>query len=572
MKIKNIKYIFIAVVLMLIGFQNCSDVKVSERLSIAQVAPPTVALSKPTGSICAPQGSVFGAPVRIVIILDMSMSNIGSVNTSYPEYAGGAAHYYIDTNDGPTDLNGLRFDQIKNFISNCGGSANVKYSIFGFSNRAQFARGQSCLSPFESQVDALRTVDAFKQQQEGDKARQSGQGAYPFYLGNETNYGEAITCLSSKIQEDLTLLTSERPTYHTFFLTDGQPTEDVDKLVPVLKAQINNILLSTGGQASGLHFQGLYYTSTGAKNGPPQQISALSVLTELTKVTEGPTGAALNIQNLSDTQTQLCGKLQPTSRIDYGLKTIYAINITSIMEKNNLVSDSDADGVSDAEELVLGWDPINYRSSSVFDGLCYAAGKDKASCASQMSKLTCVNTGFNFGLSDCDRAFAQKYYGRQMTSPDIDKDMMPNLIEIIRKTSPTRLDAFENPTVDGVVNIEKVTLGMDVLSSLKLWPIDEKKLMNLVFDANVGTCSNGLNKIEYVIEQAPLAEVESYTDPSDDAAINFTHAKNENVVLVISIWQSSGGVPQPDRLYVQKWLVPIGAAAKSEETKFIGEL
>lgn len=551
------------------AFQNCSDVKVSDRPSIAPPSPPVYPLAKPFGELCAPKGVVFGAPVRIVIILDMSASNIGTIDAWTD--TNNMTHWSIDKDDGPTDLTGQRFDQIKNFIQNCGSSINVKYSIIGFSRRAQFARGQSCLSAFESQEEAVKTVDVFKAQQVADLGHTYATGPYPYNLGNETNYTAATVCLGQKIQEDLTLLSDERPVYHAFFLTDGQPTDNDPDLINTLKGQIGNINLATMNSASGFHFQGIYYTSPGAKNGGAQQAAALNNLTSMTQVTEGPTGIALNIQDLATTQQQLCSKIQPNSQVDYNLKSLYAVNLSTLMRKNVIEADSDMDGVTDKEEQALGWTIDDSHSTGPLDGICYWSSRDKSTCQSVASGLTCAAGGFNLGLSQCDRAYGNKLFGRGLNNSDIDRDSVPNFIEIIRGTALSRADMLDNPTADGINNFLKITQGMDVAASTATWPIGSEYLMDIKYEVSEQLCSTGLKKVDYELDQIPFVDVVKYTDPSDDVSVNLSHEANENVVLVFSVWQSSGGITLPNRLYMQKWIVPKAADPKKEEVKFLGE-
>lgn len=546
-------------------FQNCSDVKVSGKIVPEELPSVIVAASKPTDKLCAPKGAVFGSPIRIVIVLDMSMSNIGSVNTSGGE-DGSLVRYSIDETDGPTDLNGLRFDQVKNFIDSCGGNVNVKYAVFGFSNSSQFARGQSCLSPFENQENALKTVEAFKQQQISDRNKRSGVGTYPFFLGDSTHYDRAITCLGQKIQEDLTLLTSERPEYHTFFLTDGLPDGSTTTLVP----QLNNILLATSNSASGMHFNSVFYTSPGAKN-QPLIAGAKAILDPMTQLTEGPAAQTLVLNDLSNAQTQFCSKIKPGSVVNYSLKTMYAVNLTAMLSKNILHADSDMDGVPDDVENSLSWNPIDYRSTGVLDGLCYADGKDKAACASKLATLTCAKSNFSFGMSECDRAFAAKIYGRALATIDSDKDLVPNFLEILRGTSPLRMDMFENPASDGIVNIEKISQGLDIFSSTILWPVDQLNQMRISYNSDVGDCTTGTKQVEYVLENVPLVSALDYADPSDDPVIKLSHLKDENVVVLVSVWQTIGGVTLPNRMYIQKWIVPIIGEPKSEIPQFLGE-
>jgi len=572
MKLERIWAVAVSVasVLVMVAFQNCSDVKVSERASIPPPPAPVRPLAKPEGSLCAPQGVVFGAPVRIVIILDMSASNVGSVTEESD--SSNFSTWTLDTFDGPTDLAGARFEQVKNFITNCGSNTNVKYSVIGFSNYYQFVRGQSCVSPFESQEDAVRTVDAFKAQQAADVQRYRGRGQYPFSVGTETNYIPALNCLEQKIGEDITLLEDERPSYQTFFLTDGQPTDSDPNLLSTLSNKLNAINMKAMSDASGFHFQGIYYTSAGAKNGGAQQAQALANLTAMTRVTEGPTSSAISITDLSATQQQLCSQIQPSSRVDYKLKSIYAINISSLMRKNVIEADSDMDGVSDKEEAALGWAPDNYRSTGAIDGLCYWSSKNKTQCAAAVAALTCNKNLFNFGLSECDKALANKLYGRPLINSDVDRDAVPNFIEIIRGTSLARSDMLDNPTADGINNYLKISKGMDVMASTVSWPIGTEYLMDFKFEVEPNVCGPGLDQINYQLDHIPFAEnTLKYVDPSNDVSVNFSHEANENIVLVFSVWQSSGGITLPNRLYVQKWIVPKAADAKMNEVKFLGE-
>lgn len=556
--------IITAVFISLFLFQNCSDIKVSQKPELQQ--PSLVANAKPNASLCAPKGTVFGSPIRIVIVLDMSMSNIGTVETTYSDSDPGVAHYFIDTTDGPTDLNGQRFDQVKNFIESCGGNVNVKYAIFGFSKEAQFARGQSCEYEFESQDDALRTLEAFKQQQLTDIKVKNGRGNYPFYLGNETRYDRAIECLEKKIRRDLVMLYDEKPEYHTFILTDGLPDGDTSILVP----KINQLSIDTQADASGLHFNSIFYTSPGAKN-QSQVTAAKAVLDPMTQATEGISAQTMVLSDLTSAQSQLCSKIQPGTQVNYSLKTMYAVNLTAKMIKNNLFADSDMDGVSDDIEKSLAWDPVNYRSSGVIDGLCFLDGKDKSACAVRVQALGCVNAGFNFGMSDCDRNYAKKIYGSSLASVDADRDLIPNYIEIIRNTAPLRADMFDNPSADGILNLEKIKKGMDIFSSQQLWPVEQSKLMEVSYQADAGTCPSGTQQLNYSINNVPVVQTLAYMDPSDDPLMNLSHQENENVVLVVSVWQSIGGVTLPNRVYIQKWIVPINGAPKSNEIQFVGE-
>jgi hypothetical protein len=188
-----------------------------------------------------------------------------------------------------------------------------------------------------------------------------------------------------------------------------------------------------------------------------------------------------------------------------------------------------------------------------------------------VAQLSCNPGNIALKFSDCDRAFSKWLYGRDINNFDADADLIPNYIELIRGTSMVRFDSNDNPTSDGVTNIRKVSRGLDVLSSLDLWPVPDKSEMKISFNQQDTTCENNLNKYRYVIDNVPVSEVAAYTDNSNDQITNFSHGQNENVILVFSMWQSNGGVTLPNRLYMQKWLVPLVGTPRMEDNKFIGE-
>jgi len=547
--------------LILISFQNCSNVNLSPVEEPLQTN-----LSKPINKLCAPQGSSFGAPMRFVFVVDMSMSNLGTLNANTFD---NVTHYSINSKDGPSDPNGDRFLQIKKFITDCGGSENTGYSVIGFSASTLFSTDNSCLSPFESQQKAIQSVDGLKGLQDHDKKIPGQERVNPYYLQGETYYSVGLGCLKSKIQEEISLSTTEKPIYNVFFITDGMTTDAVEN--QKYSQIINEIQLSTSASAGGFNFYPVFYTSPGAKNQGLEQTKALTVLDSLAALTN-PKQKTILLNNISSSSTQLCQSLSQRIPVNYELKKIYAVNLTSIMKKNSIFADSDMDGVTDTEELQFGWDPLNPRSTGFLDSLCLKLGKDKSRCLLERSKMTCSEEIKSLGMNECDLKFAHQYFGLPLTNIDTDRDGLQDFIEIIKGLNPARHDAFENPSGDGFTNEEKVILGLDIKSNLNLYPVDENSQISLRFQESSASCENKEKAYDYELESIPLKSTEKYSDPSSESN-NLSHEKDENVILLFSQWQSLGGLSLPNKVFYQKILIPLNKSDyRIQQSSFIGEI
>lgn len=559
----------------LMFFQNCGQVSVTEKLSIVE-PPINKNPLKPVGNMCSPEGATFGSPIRVSIILDMSFSNIGTMinDGEFP------AHYSKDSSTA-TDLSGQRISQIRSFIDQCGSSANVSYSIIGFGINALSSPYNSCISPFESQSEALLSIDFFKGMQDHDNNTYGGTANNPFYLQGGTSYKAALDCMEQKVNEDIANnLYVDKPSYYAMMLTDGSPQESISITTAQYIQKVTSIKTAIDQNATSFHFFPIYYGSS------EQAATAKATLDELAHVVD-PAQNTLDLSGngLSQIKTKLCEQLKPDSIVQYELKTLYAINMNAVMKQDVLTADTDADGLTDEKEaelggVIAGFDPNNAHSSGILDSLCLLRGLDKTNCAKLVTN-TCKDKPSVFGLRACDVSAASTFFGFKLTGIDSDNDLLPDFIEIIRSTSPSRDDALESPFGDGESNFKKITRGMDVESSAIKWPALDKNLMKIVYrqDAATTACGSGKINYRYEIEQIPLVPVPAYSDNSAAVAatagpIDFSHGQDENVILVFSVWQAAGGLTLPDRLYVQKILVPLKGEIQyiDKEPKLVGEI
>ncbi len=195
-------------------------------------------------------------------------------------------------------------------------------------------------------------------------------------------------------------------------------------------------------------------------------------------------------------------------------------------------------------------------------------------CA-KLANSTCSGKSAALGLRGCDLAAASTFFGLGLTGIDSDGDSIPDFLEILRSTSPSRADALETPLSDGKTNFEKITQGLDVESNLSTNPVQEGDFVKVTYqEESAGECGSGKTNYHYELEQIPLLAVPAYSEKSPSGPVDFSHGQDENVVLVFSLWQSAGGLSMPDRLYVQKILIPLKGEIQfiDKVPKLVGEI
>ncbi|MEQ1723155.1 MAG: thrombospondin type 3 repeat-containing protein, partial [Pseudobdellovibrio sp.] len=467
--------IFMSSLLMMVSFQNCGNVKLEPKELPSIAAPQAKAL--PQGSVCSGTGNKFGTPVRFAFIVDMSLSNLGG-SSNQPGYEEGKYFWTLDLANS-TDKDFKRMDAMKKFISTCGNSSEFKYSIIGFSSQAMFSStAKRCTSSFESATEALASVEGFRKIQADDIA---ANGAYtsfsPFKMG-DTSYKEGLDCLKVNIQTDVSTSVSTEasaPIYQTFFITDGQPTD-----FPTFEAQKTNYLASIKNMidfalpfSSGIKMKTMYY-------GPDsQKATAKQILDVIAQSTgemipdpnfpDDPTKAklpeTLEIKDMDNLSAQLCELYKPQATYAYKSYQQTAINVNRVQYEKNYEPDSDADGISDKEEIKLGFDPLNPRSKGVLDSLCQRAGFDVSLC---QAPAACIKDEVGIGLNDCDIKFANAYFGKTLNGFDTDADQIIDFVEIIRGTNPVIADMQADLDRDGRSNITEIIDGSGVNNKAKI--------------------------------------------------------------------------------------------------------
>lgn len=540
-------------------FQNCSNVKIEGIQNVTYSS-----LLTPEEEACAPNGASFTTPMRFVFVVDMSMSNIGSLVTLTND---NVTTYSLNTSDGPSDISGERFNKIKKFIEKCGGQNNSKYAIIGFSETAMLENNQSCTNDFEDKNNAIKSIDALKGRQQHDLAIGSRTGQNPFYLQGQTYYSVGLNCAKNKILNDLVQLKDEKPVYKLFFITDGLSTDSTanQDYKPVLL----DILNQSSTKAGGVSLFPVFYTGTGAKNQGSQMTKAMSLLDSMAQVIDENQSTIL--LNEIGNDTNLCDYIKPSIFVHYEAQRMFAVNVTSVMKKNKLFSDSDADGISDDDEAVMGWNPQNSRTSLIQDSLCNRYSKDYLECDEVAKTLPCSEGGVGLiGLNSCDEQFSKYVFGKAISSLDTDSDYLPDWVELIRNTNPVRSDALETPLNDEYPNFKKIALGIDIYNNQLIDLVPENQIMDFSFQESTDLCQEGMKKYKLNFKNIPLVKVKELNDSNKN--FDLSHAIDENVIVIFSYWKASGGINLPTKVYAQILKLKINSNAyTTNEMTYVGE-
>jgi len=559
---RSLVLLFASATIVILAFQNCSEVSLVSPTEVIVAA----SIEKVSDNYCAPTGASFSNPTKVTFIVDMSASNLGVLNSTQ---TGEWHDPYIWAYDftGAADLEGQRFKAIKQFINSCGSASNLKYAVVGFGRHEVFGESESCVSSFVDQESALRSVAGLEKMQSLDKGNPSRWAGpqNPFNMQTATSYEAAMNCLNDKVGEDVTYINNEVPIYHSFFLTDGMDTGRADKRTDVIN-QLKSIKRNAlSGGAAEFNFHPLYYSSPGAANQGAQKADAMSFLDLLAKAVNPATSAG-ELNSISALDDLICDSLQPEIQSDFSLSSAYAVNLTAKMRGASLFADTDMDGLLDSEELALGFDPQNSHTNKIIDALC---ASDKAACES--ADLKCSGVKVSLGLTDCDIEYLDKKYNIRTKGADHDSDTINDYIEIIRGTALARADAIENISGDNISNFKKIAAGMDIHTNYKQVVVPEKNKIKMAIALSTDTCENNKKSYTYVFDYLPAVDVGAYQDPRPEM-FDLSHAENENVYMVFTVWSPEGGADLPSKLYGQKILANQKGSVVYGELKFIGEL
>lgn len=596
---KYLNFSFISFVfVLLLSFQNCGDVSV-----VTQPSAPVVPLStfNISGNICSEVGAESSSPLKILFLVDMSLSNLGGKIT---RQSGNAYNHYLcqnilnnNPNDPalqalcsvpeltPTDPSGIRFQAIGNFLnadSACARlstSAQIEYGVVGFGTDTLFPAGftQTCESPFQSNENQVRQmINGLLQIQNQDLARPSpfaGGAGTPYAMGS-TNYLKGLSCMYEKLTTDALLDREILPFYYNVFLSDGAATDNED-LCSVCTSNPtgqscracltqNNCDLVTRSCAravmipkviektkneiapfsAGFKFQPVYYNgqSLGSDFGAAEPL--LNAMAQAGGVS-GPIRLSSNNEMIL-LQERVCSSIEKSLKTKHRVSDAFIVNLTARMTKGVLKADSDMDGLID--EVEINTNPIEPRSNGkILDSICK---KDETFC--QQSPTCVVQNNVGFGFTNCELEYMRN---ASLTNSLVDTNQngINDFIEILKGGNAYSLiDATSDLDDDGLGYFYEIANGYDVNNSDTLFNPSTRDLVSARISAtrpiaNV-SCPANEELFSISISSLPLVKTKKYTDKVV-GPLNLSHEENENVFAVLYSSQELGGLPNAQKKY-----------------------
>lgn len=434
----NYKFVSLSIVvvgLILLGFQNCGEYKLTKTQAVLSI--------DPKASFCTSPSDAVQSNLKFMFVVDRSGSNQqnfiilpdGTVDFGNPQPG--------------TDPDGnRRFQALVNFIQNYR-SGDDQYTYWSMVEIAD--QGREVL-PFTNDRDSfLNDINS----QWTNTASLDGGG---------TNYIDTLDTVQQMIQADVAAARLADPqissNYVVFYVSDGVPY-----VGGVLQSQgeVNLVIDSmlsfqeaNRDLVEGIQMNTAYYYSN--INDP----NARAGLTEM--ATRG-FGSFLEFgagENIDFSRFAIPIRI---SRFD--LKEFWVVNTNTIWEGNELRRDADADGLSDVLEAELGSDPSLYDSdgNGVGDGVEYRVSGKTAVC--QNSDCSFPGTPgpcsmFLGGrtqapwfedrdsdyLNDCE----ERLLSSDFEEPDTNADYIPDHLAFISETNLTELSSATllDPDNDGV--------------------------------------------------------------------------------------------------------------------------
>ncbi len=600
---------FLLYLLSLSLFPACDNISLTR--SESQIA---FASQVPDGSFCSRPAEMAAGLLKVVFVLDMSLSNIG-------EFKKVGSKIVFDR--GPaTDRDGIRFQKVQDFIEKCG-SKNLKntFKIVGFSGSTLKANPavSGCGAGFENKQQALSSLSSLRQLQ---KYNNDNIDFNDFKASMQTtSYQDGLECAKNILADDINAnpVEAKNSNYQIFFLTDGQATDNCPENTYIGNFRDDNGTCCPGGailDSSGVccapgviatkdfSFMGTFiqtlccsvgdrrsetnrceadpdYADKISRPSNPQyetlvksmmlkglqkastiklqtiyygdqneQSQAVKLLDRIAQW--GGSDRTIAINNVE--KVDFCQYANSPIQTEYQTSEFNIVNLTAVVKDQRLLADSDMDGVPDKDDP----NPTNARSNSaeLLDGVCKMLNGDfncKKPATCRKEKLTPLR------LNECDQA-ALSIAGSD--GLDYDQDRIPDYIEILRSTLPNSNDAFNNLDGDSMNNLQEIHVGRQVDAPDDA--ISEKILQHWSIARMTNDDMCPVNQKQYQIKLNQLATVptEKYTDPDDGkdgALLKFSHAKNENVFLVYYFSEPLNNKSMPTELFAAIIKIPYGS-------------
>lgn len=213
----------------------------------------------------------------------------------------------------------------------------------------------------------------------------------------------------------------------------------------------------------------------------------------------------------------------------FTLESFYVINMNQFLKDDISQLDSDADGLSDLEEVTFGFDPLKRRTNNkILDKICHEQFGTLEAC--ERLEVTCTKANVAFGLNDCDLgALGLSEIAGKNKGVDSDSDGILDALEVLRGTLPLRSDALEDPDHDRILNRQEIAEGTDPNSFFIDSPTDYLIKSSATLEGErMSNCSGESWKLALL--QVPVFSISEFLSQTEP---DFSHKKNENIIWII---------------------------------------
>ncbi|MBT4761113.1 MAG: hypothetical protein HOO06_05385 [Bdellovibrionaceae bacterium] len=463
-KIKNLVLTLSLSLIVLVAFQNCSQPKLTLKKNY-------YSLQSNLG-FCTSPSNAIKSNLKFIFVVDRSGSN-HTYRPLLPDGTYGA----IIPNAESDPLGHRRFTALESFIR----GFNSDEEEYLYWSMVSFETGSSEDLPFTNNRSQFLSdiID-----EHNDTPNQDD--GWTNYINAFTSVNQMILSdvqaerdrIDNNPELDITDIVSSN--YVVFFVSDGVPIiSDPDDSSSILfqdqdaiNSQIVNILdLREGNEMyiDGVQINTAYYYSV-FENTSYRNSEAAERLTGMAGYGRGSFLEFGYGENIDFSRFALPLRI---SRFD--LKEFWVTNANTVWEGNELLRDSDADGLSDSLEAQLGSNPQAYDTDSngVGDGVEYRSSGNTSPCRNadcSFSGIPYSNCGTfddpeTYSFNDLDNDWLNNCEERILNSdeqnPDSNSDYIPDHLAFINQISLTEVSnaAYLDPDNDGFSDYEELKMN-----------------------------------------------------------------------------------------------------------------
>ena len=251
----------------------------------------------------------------------------------------------------------------------------------------------------------------------------------------------------------------------------------------------------------------------------------------------------------------------------YTMDSFFITNLNIKTTATGLQIDNDSDGLSDEEEVQLGFNPnLRRTSGKILDSICSMVDYG-VNCSN--FNLNCSITQNPFGLSECDILALNLNQTVQLgIGIDSDKDGIPDYLEIRINSFPNLADSYSDLDFDLLNNYTEAERGTSTRNSNVNTPITDYVRIAKSKISNTA-CNGEYWKIDII--NLPTLSTKDFTDNST-GLLNLSHAPNENLIMTFLKIKPIDNLTSPAKTFAGLQKVKYDLNNKDTSFKFNQDL